>query len=65
MRGGMLTGSAGQPGRKPSEANSPAVQVAAKVALARLIDGQIETRRAEIDELMRVRRIVDRQMFGG
>jgi len=55
---GMLADSAGQPEPKPPEANSPAVRSAAKVALVQLIDGQIATRRAEIGELTRIRRIV-------
>lgn len=58
MTGGSLADSAGQPDSKPSAANSPAAPGAAKAALVRLIDGQIATRRAEIDELTRVRRIV-------
>lgn len=36
-------------------AGSPCVRGAAKTALIQLIDGQIGARRAEIDELMRIR----------
>ena len=54
------------PDQKPSAANTPAVP-GAKAALVQLIEGQIATRRAEIDELTRLRRIVveNRHMSGG
>ena len=44
----------------PQTAGSAAGQDDAKAALVQLIDGQIATRRAEIDELTRLR-----QVFGG
>lgn len=51
-------GSDERPGLMPPMAGSPCVLSAAKTALIQLIDGQIGTRRAEIDELMRLRGIV-------
>jgi hypothetical protein len=55
-----------RPDQKPL-ANAPAVPAAAKAELVQLIDGQIATRRAEIDELTRLRRILvgNRQPSGG
>lgn len=55
------------PDQKPTAANAPAVPGAATAALVQLIDGQITTRRAEIDELTRLRRILveNRHALGG
>jgi len=57
-RDGAPTGPNGRPGLKSLITNSPRASGAAKTALIQLIDGQIGTRRAEIDELMRIRSIV-------
>ncbi len=58
MTGGTLPNPAGKPNPKPPPLNSPAIRSAAQEALVQLIDGQIATRRAEIDELTRIRRAV-------
>lgn len=56
--GGAANGSDERPGLRPPMAGSPCMVGAAKTALIQLIDGQIGARRAEIDELMRLRGIV-------
>lgn len=54
MHNGAAVSSDGRPGLK-STAPLPSMCGATKTALVQLIDGQIGSKRAEIDELMRIR----------